>query len=134
MSIKWSAVITGFVVTLALGFISGLIYVGSETSVVVLYSGTIGVLGGLTAGYLVGGTMGSGALHGGMATVFGSLLVLVVATFTTLLFGGLVASTGVFVFGVLVLAFYAIPGALGGAIGSWAKRRRVTPEPTVTRA
>ncbi|PCR92551.1 DUF5518 domain-containing protein [Natrinema ejinorense] len=134
MSIKWSAVITGFVVTLALGFISGLIYVGSEASMVVLYSGTIGVLGGLTAGYLAGGTMSSGAVHGGIATVFGSLVVLAFATFTTLLFGGLVASTGVFILGILVLAFYAIPGALGGAIGSWAKSRRIAPEPAGVRA
>ncbi|WP_408958927.1 DUF5518 domain-containing protein [Natrinema sp. 74] len=134
MNIKWSAVVIGFVVTLVLGFISGILYVGSEASAVVLYWGTIGVLGGLTAGYLVGGTMTSGALHGGLATVFGSLLLLAVAAFTTLLFAGVVPTFGVVAFGLLMLAFYAIPGVLGGAIGSWAKGRRTTEEMVGTRA
>lgn len=134
MKINWTAVLTGFGVTLALGFISGLVYVGSAASVVLLYWGGIGLFGGLTAGYLAGGTVSSGALHGGIATVFGSLILLAIATFTTLLFAGLVASFGVFVLGLLLLAFYAIPGALGGAIGSWAKHRRGAPEPTGARA
>ncbi|WP_277524882.1 DUF5518 domain-containing protein [Natrinema salsiterrestre] len=134
MNINWSAVVTGFVVTLVLGFISGVIYVGSEASVVVLYWGTIGVLGGLVAGYLVGGTVGSGAFHGGIATVFGSLILLAIAAFTTLLFAGVVPTFGVIVFGLLMLAFYAIPGALGGAIGSWAKGRRTSREVVGARA
>jgi hypothetical protein len=134
MNINWTAVLTGFVMTLALGFISGLVYVGSEASVVFLYWGGIGLLGGLTAGYIAGGTVSSGMLHGGMATVFGSLVLLVVTSFTTLLFAGLVASFGVFVLGVLILAFYAIPGGLGGAIGSWAKHRRAAREPRRARA
>ncbi|WP_121740772.1 DUF5518 domain-containing protein [Natronorubrum halophilum] len=134
MDIKWSAVIIGFAVTLALGVISGLIYAGSDTSVVVSYWGVIGVLGGLTAGYLVGGTVSSGAIHGGIATVFGSLILLAIAGFTTLLFAGVVPTFGVLVLGLLMLAFHAIPGALGGAIGSWAKDRRTAPETTRTRA
>lgn len=134
MNINWTAVLTGFVVTLALGFISGLVYVGSEASVVLLYWGGIGLFGGLTAGYIASGTMSSGAIHGGVATVFGSLVLLVLATFTTLLFGGLVASFGVLILGLMLLAFYAIPGALGGAIGSWAKHRRTARETTGTRA
>jgi hypothetical protein len=134
MDINWTAVITGFVMTLALGFISGLIYVGSEASVVFLYWGGIGLLGGLTAGYIAGGTVSAGATHSGIATVFGSLVLLAIATFTTLLFAGLVASFSVLVLGILMLAFYAIPGALGGAIGSWAKHRRAAPEPTRARA
>jgi Family of unknown function (DUF5518) len=134
MEIDWKAVLIGFAVTLALGLISGLIYVGSDATVVVLYWGTVGVLGGLAAGYVVGGTVGSGALHGGIATVFGSLLVLVSAAFTTLLFAGIIPTLGVLVFGVLLLAFYAIPGALGGAVGSWAKHRRATRKTTRTRA
>jgi hypothetical protein len=121
-------------VTLVLGFISGVVYAGSEASVAVLYWGAIGVLGGLAAGYLVGGTMGSGAVHGGLATVFGSLILLAVAAFTTLLFAGIVPTFGIVVFGVLLLAFYAIPGALGGAIGSWAKGRRASEELVGARA
>jgi hypothetical protein len=134
MDINWTAVITGFVMTLALGFISGLIYVGSEASVVFLYWGGIGLFGGLTAGYIAGGTASSGAVHGGMATVLGSLVLLAVTALTTLLFAGLVASFGVLIVGLLLLAFYAIPGALGGAVGSWAKHRRAAPEPAGVRA
>lgn len=134
MAINWTAVVTGFIMTLALGFISGLIYVGSEASVVFLYWSGIGLFGGLTAGYIAGGTASSGAVHGGMATVLGSLVLLAVTALTTLLFAGLVASFGVLIVGILLLAFYAIPGALGGAVGSWAKHRRTAPEPTGARA
>ena len=128
MNINWTAVLTGFVVTIALALISGLIYAGSDATVAVLYWGTIGLLGGLTAGYLAGAEMGSGAVHGAIATVFGSLILLVVSIFTALLFAGVFASVSVFVFGSLILAFYAIPGALGGAIGSWMRVRRSAPE------
>ena len=134
MKINQSAVLTGFVVTLALGVISGLLYAGSETVGVLGYWGVIGIFGGLTAGYVVGGPMGSGAIHGGLATVLGSFIVLLVAAFTTLLFGGVVLSIGILGFGVLVLAFHAIPGALGGALGSWLKNRRATLESMGTRA
>jgi len=40
MKINWSAVLTGFVVTLALGFISGLIYTGSTATGVLSYWGS----------------------------------------------------------------------------------------------
>jgi len=33
-----------------------------------------------------------------------------------------------------MLAFHAIPGALGGALGSWLKDRRATPESVGTQA
>ncbi|ATW89434.1 hypothetical protein halTADL_2718 [Halohasta litchfieldiae] len=134
MKINWSAVFTGFVVTLALGLISGLIYAGSETVGILGSWGVIGILGGLTAGYVVGGRIGSGAIHGGLATVLGSLVLLVIAAVTTLLFGGVVLSLGVLGFGALILAFHAIPGALGGALGSWLKDRRTAPEPVGTQA
>lgn len=134
MDINWSAVLTGFVVTLALGFISGLIYTGSTTTGVLSYWGVIGILGGLAAGYVVGGPMDSGATHGGLATVLGSVVVLVIAAFTTLLFGGLVPTLGVIVFGALIVAFHAIPGALGGELGAWIKDRRTALESVGTQA
>ncbi len=134
MNINWTAVLAGFVATLAFGIISGFLYTGSETAGVLGYWGVIGVLGGLVAGYLVGGPLGSGAIHGGLATVLGSVVVLVIATFTTVLFGGVVLSLGVLGFGILMLAFHAIPGAFGGALGSWLKSRRATPESVGTRA
>ncbi|MEA1932109.1 DUF5518 domain-containing protein [Halohasta litorea] len=134
MKINWSAVLIGFVVTLALGFISGLLYTGSAATGALSYWGVIGILGGLAAGYIVGGKIGSGAIHGGLATVLGSVVLLAVATVTTLLFGGVVLSLGVLGFGVLMVAFHAIPGALGGALGSWLKDRRTAPESVGTRA
>ncbi|MHB9286664.1 DUF5518 domain-containing protein [Halobacteriales archaeon Cl-PHB] len=87
MEIDWTAVIIGFVVTLALGILSGLLYVGSDASIAVLFWGTIGVLGGLTAGYFSGGSSTNGAYNGGVATDLGSLVVLGIVTFTSLLFG-----------------------------------------------
>ena len=134
MKINGSAVLTGFVVTLALGIISGFIYGGSETVGVLGYWGVIGIIGGLAAGYVVGGPMGSGAIHGGLATVLGSVVVLLVAAFTTLLFGGVVLTLGILGFGALMLVFHAIPGALGGALGSWLKDRRAAPDAVGTRA
>ena len=133
MRFNWSAVLAGFAVTLVLGFISGLAYEGASATAAGLYWGVIGAVGGITAGYLAGGTIGNGALQGGMATVVGSVVLVVVATFTTLLFGGLVASLGVLTLGVLLLAFYAIPGAVGGAVGSWVKGRRAVAEAAGTR-
>ena len=134
MEINWSAIITGFLVTLVLGVLNGLIYAGTDASVVVLYWGTIGVLGGLTAGYIAGGTVNSGATNGAVATVLGSIIVLSVTVVTALLFEGLVASLGLLVFGSLVIGFYAIPGAVGGAAGSWLKHRRSAPEMEPSRA
>jgi hypothetical protein len=134
MNINWTAVLIGFVATLVLGLISGFLYAGSETMGVLGYWGVIGILGGLTAGYIVGGPIGSGAIHGGLATVLGSVVVLVIAALTTALFGGVVLSLGVLGFGILMLAFHALPGALGGALGSWLKSRRSAPETVGTRA
>lgn len=133
MQIHWIAVITGFVVTLVLGITSGF-YAGSEAPVVLLSWSAIGFVGGLAAGYLAGGSKRSGALHGGMATLFGSLVLLAIATITALLFSGLIASFGVLIVGLMFLAFYPIPGIIGGVIGSWAKRNRTTPEPVGHRA
>lgn len=134
MSVNWRAVLTGFVVSLVAGSISGPVSVGSGISIVVLYWGGIGLIGGLTAGYLAGGAASSGAVHGGIATAFGSLVLVTIVTVTTLLFSGLVASFGVLVLGALLLALYAIPGALGGVIGSWARHRRTAKATAGTRA
>jgi len=124
MELNWKAVVIGFIATIALGIIGGLIVAGTETVALTTSWGLIGIGGGLVAGYIAGGTVSTGAIHGGIATVLGSLLTLAIVTFTTLLFAGVVPTFGVLVGGLLLLAFYAIPGALGGAVGSWAHGRR----------
>ena len=124
MELNWKAVVIGFIATIALGIIGGLIVAGTETVALTTSWGLIGIGGGLVAGYIAGGTVSTGAIHGGIATVLGSLLTLAIVTFTTLLFAGVVPTFGVLVGGLLLLAFYAVPGALGGAVGSWAHGRR----------
>jgi len=124
MELNWKAVVIGFIATIALGIIGGLIVAGTETVALTTSWGLIGIGGGLVAGYIAGGTVSTGAIHGGIATVLGSLLTLAIVTFTTLLFAGVVPTFGVLVGGLLLIAFYAIPGALGGAVGSWVHGRR----------
>lgn len=134
MKLHWTAIVTGFVVAFVLAVISGLLIAGTDAATLAASWAIIGIVGGLVAGHMAGGTVGTGAVHGGIATVLGSLITLAVVTFTTLLFAGVVATFGVLVVGLFLLAFYAIPGALGGAIGSWAKGRRATRETTGARA
>ncbi|UTF52689.1 DUF5518 domain-containing protein [Natronosalvus rutilus] len=124
MKLNWTAIATGFVVTFLVAVISGLLVAGSELTTLAMSWTVIGIVGGLAAGYVAGGTMTSGVVHGGIATVVGSLVTLVIAVFTTLLFAGLVPAFGVSVGGLLLIAFYAVPGAIGGAAGSWAHTRR----------
>jgi hypothetical protein len=128
MEINWRAVVLGFVVTIALGILSGLVVAGADAAAPAASWGMVGVLGGLAAGFIAGGTVSSGAVHGGLATVFGSLVLLAVVTATGLLFAGIVPALGVLGLGLLMLALYAIPGALGGAVGSWIKGRRTAAE------
>ncbi|MEY7850160.1 DUF5518 domain-containing protein [Natrarchaeobius sp. A-rgal3] len=85
---SWAAVIAGFAVTLVLRFISGLVYVDSGASVVLLDWGGTSVLIGLIAGYLAFGTISSDAAHGGIATVLDSFIVFVLATLAVLFFRG----------------------------------------------
>ena len=133
MELNWTAVLTGFVVTIVLGVLSGYVFEGTSTSLALVYWAVIGIVGGLSAGYVAGGSMGHGAYNGGVATVIGSVVILAIATLSTLLFAGLIASLGVLVFGVSLLVFYAIPGAIGGAVGSWARGRSSAPEPAGVR-
>ena len=134
MEFNWKAIGIGFAVTIALGIGSGLIVAGTELMSLATSWAVIGVVGGLVAGYIAAGTVGTGAIHGGIATVLGSVITLAIVTFTTLLFAGVVATFGVLVGGVLLLAFYAVPGALGGAVGSWAHGRRAARKVAGTRA
>ncbi len=134
MKVNYAAIGIGFGVTLVLGVLSGFLYASSASAGIFGSWGVVGALGGLAAGYVVGGSIKSGAIHGGLATVFGSLVVLVLAAATTVLFGGLVLTLGIVGFGGLMLAIHAIPGMIGGAAGSWLKDRRTAPKVVGTKA
>jgi hypothetical protein len=75
-----------------------------------------GLIAGGVAGYFAREGLGSGALHGFLATSVGGLLVgLVLILLGTIVAGIFGFSAGV-AFLLLVVA-YGIPGAIGGAIG-----------------
>ncbi len=126
MDVNTKAVLYGFVVSLLIGLVGGAVLPGTETAIPVLGWGAAGIVAGLVARYVAGGSVGNGAIHGGLATVIGALVLLVAVSFAGALFGGLIPAFGLFSVGVALLAVYAIPGAIGGAIGSWGKRRRAT--------
>lgn len=127
MEMNMRAVIYGFIVSLVIGLISGAVIPGTDMTVPVLGWGLAGIVAGLVAGYVAGGTIGNGAIHGGLATVIGALVLLVAVSFVGVLFGGLIPAVGLLTVGVAILAVYAIPGVIGGAIGSWGKGRRAKP-------
>jgi len=121
MNINWRAVLTGFVVAIALGaFIS---WAGPLTETSVYLLALPGLVGGFVAGYMVSG-VGNGALHGALATIVGSLVLLVALTIGAALFVGLVPAVAGASVAVLALFVQAIPGGIAGAIGGYMKRRR----------
>lgn len=122
MDINWRAVLYGFLVTIALGLLSGVGIPYTNASLPVLGWGLTGLVGGLVGGYVAGGTLGNGAVNGGLASVLGAFIALVVLSVLGVLFGGLLG-IGIFTVGLLFLVSAAIPGGVGGAIGSWAKGR-----------
>lgn len=126
MAIDMKAVVYGFIVSLLIGLIGGAMIPGTDMAVPVLGWGLAGIVAGAVAGYVAGGTAGNGAIHGGLATVIGALVLLVAVAFVETLFGGLVPAFGLLTVGVTLLVIYAIPGAIGGALGSWGKKRRTT--------
>ena len=77
MNINWRAVLTGFVVAIALGAIIS--WAGALTEASVYLLALPGLVGGFVAGYLVSG-VGNGAVHGALATIVGALVLLVALT------------------------------------------------------
>lgn len=121
MKIKWSAVLTGFVVAIALGAFVAWTGPLNETSVYLL--AVPGLAGGFVAGYMVSG-VGNGAVHGGLATIVGALVLLVALTIGAALFVGLVPAVAGASVAIIALLAQAIPGGIAGAIGGYVKRRR----------
>jgi hypothetical protein len=122
VDINWRAVAAGFVVTLIVGFLSGATVPETDITLPVIGWGLTGLLGGLTAGYMAGHGYGNGAINGAVATTIGAIIVLaVLALFGTLLLGAF--GLGLALFGVVFLVLYAVPGAVGGALGAMLKGR-----------
>ncbi|WP_435156945.1 DUF5518 domain-containing protein [Haladaptatus sp. DFWS20] len=124
MEINWRAVITGFLTAFVLGLLVAWIVPPMEMSG--LAQAFPGLVGGFVAGYMVVGA-GRGAVHGGLATVLGGLVLLIVLGVAGTLFAGVIPALTGFALGLFVLIAQAIPGAIAGAIGGWVKGRR---EPT----
>ncbi|MDS0294595.1 DUF5518 domain-containing protein [Halogeometricum luteum] len=113
---NYRAILYGLAASIVIGLLSGLGLPYTDASLPIIGAGLSGLLAGGIAGYVNRGTMGSDALHGGIATVVGGIIV---ATFL-LVFGTLVAGVFGLAAGVaafLVVAVTAVPGALGGALG-----------------
>ena len=127
MDINWRAVFVGFLVAVTLGLIVSWLVPPDQTTAFVHV--VPGLVGGAVAGYMVTG-VGEGAIHGGLATVIGGLLTLVVLTVFAALFTGLVFTLG----GLIVLFGQAIPGAIAGAVGGWISGRAEAREAPATEA
>jgi len=128
MEFNWRAILTGFVVATVLAIVFAWAFPPVGTSVYVL--AVPGIAGGFVAGYMVSG-IGNGAVHGGLATVLGAVLMLVFLTVVGVLFVGLVPAIGGASLALIALFVQAIPGAIAGAVGAWASGRRA-PRPAVT--
>jgi hypothetical protein len=120
MTINWRAVGIGFVVTLVIGLIGGFAVPYTDVTIPALSWGVVGLVGGAVAGYLVGGGIWNGAVNGILATTIGALVVLVVLGVVGTLLLGLVGLS-LFLIPLLLLGLYAIPGAVGGAVGALLK-------------
>lgn len=128
MAISWRAVLTGFVVAIVLGIVFAWAFPPTSASVWIL--ALPGLIGGFVAGYMVSG-VGNGAVHGGLATIIGALVLLVLVTLYGMLVAGIVPAIGGATLALLSLFVQAIPGAIAGAIGAWVNDRR-SPQPAVT--
>ncbi|WP_458189962.1 DUF5518 domain-containing protein [Haladaptatus sp. NG-WS-4] len=123
MEINWKAVLNGFLTAFVLGLLA--VWFIPVTAMSGLVQALPGLIGGFVAGYMVAGG-GRGAVHGGLATVLGGFVLLIVWAVFGALFAGLFPAFTGFALGVFVLAIQAIPGAIAGAIGGWVKGRRTT--------
>jgi hypothetical protein len=131
MQVNWRAVAYGFGTALILGIVASVLFPFATVMTPLLMYGLIGGIAGLVAGYYTNEGTGSAVLNGGLSTTIGGVVVLASLILLGLLFEGLVASFGIALVGLLVIVTYAIPGAVGGALGEWYHGRRTqrTPEP-----
>lgn len=115
---NWKAVLYGFLASIVIGLVSGLGLPFTDATLPVIGAGLTGLVAGAVAGYVNNWTLGSDALHGGVATVVGALVVAVVLAFIgTLTAGAFGLGLGLAL--LVMVAVTAIPGAIGGAIGGY---------------
>jgi hypothetical protein len=129
MNLNWMAICVSFIVTIVIAFISG-IYLPKNI-------GLIGpIIGGLIAGYMVGGHYTDGIINGGIPAGIAGLIYLITVV---LLFGSQIATiaykagyTGsvetLIIGGVIGAVFagfamYFVLGLIGGIIGVALKER-----------
>lgn len=115
---NWRAILYGFLASIAIGLVSGLGLPFTDATLPVIGAGLAGLIAGAVAGYVNNWTLGSDALHGGVATVVGALVVVAVLTFVGTLAAG-VFGLGLGLALLVMVAVTAIPGAVGGAIGGY---------------
>lgn len=123
MEVNWRAVGAGFVTAVVIGLLSGVTIPFVGVTLPVIGYGLAGLVGGFVAGYMATSVTENGMIHGGLATVIGGIVVLMILSLLTV-FASPVAGVSVFVAGMIVLLLQAVPGAVGGAIGSYVNRRR----------
>ncbi len=118
--INWRAVGIGFVVTLVIGLIGGFTVSMTDLTIPIIGWGLTGLVGGAAAGYVAGHGVDNGIVNGILGTTIGAIVVLGALLIAgTLLFG--LVGLSVFLVPILLLGLYAIPGAVGGAIGAMLK-------------
>jgi len=114
--VNWKAVVYGIVAAFALGILSGVGLPFTDATLPVVGAGVTGLIAGGVAGYVARGGLGSGALHGFLATTIGGLLVGAVLLVVGTLAAGIFGFGAAVLFLTLVVA-HGVPGAVGGAIG-----------------
>ena len=118
--INWRAVGIGFVITVIIGLLSGYTIPMTDITLPIVGWGLTGLIGGLASGYIAGNGATNGVVNGILGTTIGALVVLLVLLVAGTLFLGLVG-LAMFLVPLLLLGLYAIPGAIGGAIGALLK-------------
>jgi hypothetical protein len=121
--VKWMAVAYGIIAAFVVGLISGLGLPFTDATLPVIGAGLTGVIAGAVAGYYAREGVGSGALHGFLATTIGGIIVAAVLIVLGTLTAGL-GGLGIGLAVLLLVAATGLPGAVGGALGGMVKSDR----------
>lgn len=126
MEFKLRAVLYGFLATVVVGVLGGAGIPFTDATLPIVGSGLTGVIGGAVAGYTGGPDLGDGALNGGVATILGAIVAVLVLAVAGIFVNPL-AGASVLLFGLLYLTVAAIPGIVGGLVGAWLNGRTGPP-------